>query len=92
MTDQPKDGGPAFPFNEPMGSYAVPDRFGGATTQTFYQRHIGMSLRDWFAGQVLASASALPFGRDDYLHRARVAYEQADAMLAERVKNADATP
>lgn len=39
----------------------------------------GMSLRDWIAGQVLASADALPFGTSDYKHRARVAYEMADA-------------
>lgn len=44
----------------------------------------GMTLRDWFAGQVLASASALPLGPGDYRFRANLAYEQADAMLAVR--------
>lgn len=48
----------------------------------------GMTLRDWFAGQVLASAAALPFGEGDCLYRAKVAYEQANAMLAEREKSA----
>ena len=48
--------------------------------------YAGMTLRDWFAGQVLTSAAALPFGEGDYLHRAKVAYAQADAMLAERSK------
>jgi hypothetical protein len=42
------------------------------------------ALRDWFAGQVLTSAAALPFGDADCEHRARVAYQQADAMLAAR--------
>lgn len=46
----------------------------------------GMLLRDWFAGQVLSSAAALPSGTADCQHRAKVAYEQADAMLAERDK------
>ena len=45
---------------------------------------LGMTLRDWFAGQVLASASALPLGAGDCAHRAKVAYDQADAMLAVR--------
>jgi hypothetical protein len=44
----------------------------------------GMTLRDWFAGQVLASAAALPYSAGDYQFRAKVAYEQADAMLAAR--------
>lgn len=47
-------------------------------------RYFGMTLRDWFAGQVLASAAALPHGAGDYLHRAKVAYEQADVMLTAR--------
>lgn len=48
----------------------------------------GMTLRDYFAGQVLACAAALPFGDGDYMHRAKVAYAQADAMLAERAGGA----
>lgn len=44
----------------------------------------GMTLRDYFAGQVLAGAAALPWGSADYENRARVAYAQADAMLAAR--------
>lgn len=45
---------------------------------------IGMTLRDYFAGQTIASASALPMGPNDCLHRAKMAYQMADAMLAER--------
>lgn len=44
----------------------------------------GMYLRDYFAGQVLASAAALPYGQSDYEHRAQVAYAMADSMLAAR--------
>lgn len=54
--------------------------------------HNGMTLRDWFAGQVLASAAALPFGEGDCAHRAVVAYQQADAMLSERNKAAVKPP
>lgn len=67
-----KDGGPAFPVE----SY-------DAAADMDTVKH-GMSLRDWFAGQVLASAAALPFGEADYKFRAKVAYAQADAMLAAR--------
>lgn len=54
--------------------------------------HNGMTLRDWFAGQVLASAAALPFGAADCINRAKAAYEQADAMLAARSKPAEPAP
>ena len=66
-----KDGGAAFPIpnDERPGSYPAEP---------------GMSLRDWFAGQVLASAGALPMGGRDCQHRAKLAYAQADAMLAAR--------
>lgn len=66
------DGGSAFP--------RVKEHRGPATIEN------GMSLRDWFAGQVLCSASALPLGVGDYEYRAKVAYAQADAMLAARDK------
>lgn len=56
----------------------------------------GMSLRDWFAGQVLSHACARArYEMDKYGDRsalshgpraARLAYEIADAMLAERSK------
>lgn len=68
-----KDGGPAFPQ-----SLAPEGPFGG------------MSIRDWYAGQVMAGmyaggvvagGFASPTGREA---NARLAYLQADAMLAER--------
>ena len=78
------DGGPAFPLN-------ASDDWGGPTQ--------GMSLRDWLAGQVLASLEdvdpRLPGDppTHDYVwptpeklaeRRAQWSYLQADAMLAAR--------
>lgn len=69
-----------------LDNYAFPDGDGSA----------GMTLRDYFAGQALASAVAL-VGNDasmrgqgnDALHHfaAQIAYQAADAMLAERERN-----
>jgi hypothetical protein len=61
----------AFPFQEP------PDQDGVVTF------HYGMTLRDWFAGQVIAWA----MNRCSYLNErqyAERAYEIADAMLEVR--------
>lgn len=53
----------------------------------------GMSLRDWFAGQVLPYAASRSYGNDwgqdgkEFAPRvARFAYRIADAMLTEREK------
>ena len=62
------DGGPAFPCEGGMDSGLYSDP--------------GMSLRDWFAGQVLAHGSIGPHVGVI----AKKAYEVADAMLAERSK------
>lgn len=44
----------------------------------------GMSLRDWFAGQALSAMTA-PLGEKEKIaHRASIAYQWADAMLAAR--------
>jgi hypothetical protein len=64
------DGGPAFPRPDWNGSWRGPDTFPG------------MSLRDWFAGQALAS-----FVPDTPQNKAEAAYAIADAMLAERAKS-----
>jgi hypothetical protein len=72
-----KDGGPAFPSekHDADGPYGAQP---------------GMSLRDWFAGQVLVGlAKAWASGEvDDYqpVSVAHDAYQLADAMLAERDK------
>ena len=66
------DGGPAFPALNP-------------TTNLL---HDGMSLRDWFAGQILASMIANTALSSKYTEQlvAAGAYFLADAMLAEREK------
>jgi len=47
--------------------------------------HNGMTLRDWFAGQVLAGMWANPNVLGEAHELAKGAYAAADAMLAERV-------
>lgn len=83
MSDTPKDGGSAFPAK-------TPDSHPGF-------RHGGMSLRDWFAGQALLMVGTL-VGAESITHVAAkrsltigetvagMAYDVADAMLAERAK------
>lgn len=78
MTDKTDDdGGPAFPV--PIASHAS-----GDTVPAF---DWGMSLRDFFAGQVAAGMAAfsgtagVSYGPHDIAGRA---YEVADAMLAAR--------
>jgi hypothetical protein len=87
MSQKP-DGGQAFPRpatgNAGGGGYGV----GGVEPHS-----PGMTLRDWFAGHALTgciSATAHPnsagpgtTSKEDW---ARLAYEMADAMLAERAK------
>ena len=88
MSEQRKDGGPAFPVIPPA------DYRGGSQAGYPYPDD-GMSLRDWFAGQVLSGImSAVCDGThttkrgDETPPRfiARTAYGIADAMLAERAK------
>ena len=51
------------------------------------ERHAGMTLRDWFAGQAIASLAGRMFREEVYESDiARWAYTVADAMLAEREK------
>lgn len=80
------DGGAAFPH--------VAQRDGAASMRVLTQG--GMSLRDYFAGQAMAGAIALaadavkasgaPSNGDGTIV-AGMAYEYADAMLAERGKS-----
>lgn len=81
-----KDGGPAFPSLQPI--YAMNMGLGP-------QPATGMSLRDWFAGQVLttlvgykpAHELCVQAKADTAPYMAQMAYEFADAMLAEREKS-----
>lgn len=69
------DGGPAFP------SPTTYHLNGQVEYGTF-----GMSLRDWFAGQVLAGIMSARSYTDVAEWVPARAYEIADAMLAERSK------
>jgi len=79
------NGGPAFPApvcNAPIMSS------GSVSGGLPYMAQSGMSLRDWFAGQALASIAE----RDDWFPNviAARAYAVADAMLVERTKETGA--
>lgn len=74
------DGGTAFPFS------AMPAGWSHLATT-------GMSLRDWFAGQALqgmhaSRGTASMYDPEAIKIMARVAYEQADAMLKVRAARA----
>ena len=52
-------------------------------------QHTGLTMRDWFAGQALIGLLAFPGEESSQLDiqtAAQEAYEQADAMMAERAK------
>lgn len=69
----PQDGGPAFPFVEPVTECSV---------------STGMTLRDWFAGQAVSGLLACPKIDPKAMPKdyAKAAYGVAEAMLAERAK------
>lgn len=74
------DGGSAFPH---PGYHGIDGKFVDVP-------HVGMTLRDWFAGQALggmlsAESQYLSF-RGNWTDASQQAYEIADAMLAERNK------
>jgi hypothetical protein len=73
------DGGPAFPR---AGLYYV--RADGAMVT--YDPEDVMTLRDWFAGQALAGLLAVEPSSCSAQDYAQSAFEQADAMLAQREK------
>ena len=72
MTEK-HDGGPAFPQNDLSNYNMGPDGIGDG---------MGMSLRDWFAGQALEGRGYDGWGAQDI---AEMAYEIADAMLEARL-------
>ncbi len=77
MSDKINDGGAAFPLapvvDPQTGVFCGP-------------RSEGMTLRDWFAGMALAEH---PCNGYDYEGVAKWAYKVADAMIAEREKEAE---
>jgi hypothetical protein len=82
MGDRLEDGGPAFPSS----AFAVKTYSG----QVEYVPLVGgMSLRDYFAGQVAAGMAARDLfdaGQATPQQRAAAAYLDADALLNERAK------
>lgn len=87
------DGGPAFP-HATEGEYSDPQ------TCTHWHPYLGMSLRDWFAGQALAGwCAASPLVRKEPLnmtvgHAESIAtgcYRYADAMLEARNQKGSAS-
>lgn len=74
-----RDGGPAFPGGVNSRFTKIEE---GEPTQP------GMTLRDYFAAQVMAGIAEAPGETcDGYIdQRVRVAYKIADAMLKERAK------
>jgi len=75
MSAPTNDGGPAFPA-QPIHHF--PDGI------TMSQNQGGMTLRDYFAGQVLVGALADPTCQPSPIELAKIAYAGADAMLAAR--------
>lgn len=67
------DGGPAYPVVEL-------DRVTGHP----WDQHMGMTMRDWFAGQFLSTYVTESDICIEYV--AKYCYRMADAMLAERAK------
>ena len=97
MSDLKKDGGPAFPKIKRICDTSKPNGHNWMQVDSTD----GKSLRDWFAGialqgelassgnpesaQATAEAS-VNAGETVEKHLARICYEMADAMLAEREK------
>lgn len=75
---QHNDGGPAFPH---LRKYVGPNTYEPIAEG-------GMSLRDWFAGLILqGSLNGIrdrSYNEASCAFHARMSYEMADAMLAER--------
>ena len=79
------DGGPAYPAIR----YEQGDSGGVRVDIPTPVAYPGMSIRDWFAGQALALGGGFfhrYFGRDHIGDITELAYDIADAMLAEREK------
>lgn len=93
MSTPKPDGGPAFP--RPASEFTKNGSLADGNDAVPSQG--GMTLRDWFAGQFLAGLDLVMIEhRDDpdfekptqytIEEKARLAYQAADAMLAERAK------
>lgn len=99
-----ENGGSAFPLKCNVEQLQDNEGERAAFAVEHLQRHQGMSLRDYFAGQALASLvgrAAFDQSVEDMLKKAKIdpeteteefvaylAYEFADAMIAQRAKEA----
>lgn len=73
------DGGPAFPIQKAVEK--------NGSIEVYWE--CGLTLRDYFAGKAMQSILLMDGVQflTDYKNHAKQAYEQADAMLAERNKS-----
>lgn len=71
MAMSKNDGGSAFPFQ-------------ASSAEGMNSPDYGMTMRDWFAGTILAGMIANPEIGGSAEELAHYAYKQADAMIAER--------
>lgn len=77
MSDAKDDGGAAFPVLPPCDA-------GGNVASGYPYPEVGMSLRDWFAGQAVIGVTS-DLGGDSFPDAiANQAYAIADAMIARR--------
>lgn len=87
IADMMNDGGPAFPL--PM----VETKESGIIDAGEYSggENSGMSLRDWFAGQMLVGLIGRHSSLNGDAHKSltAMAYQIADAMLVAREKQSD---
>lgn len=81
----PTDGGPVYPEIINIEAKPVKDLDRQERLVHLVATRGGMSLRDWFAGQVLIGLSVMRGDRTNE-HDAAIAYGLADAMLKERDK------
>lgn len=77
------DGGPAFPFVEPVTECSV------STSMSLRDAYLrGINLRDWFAGQALQGMLSSTTNLSAAVFAER-AYLMADVMLIERTRGGD---
>ena len=72
------DGGPAFP-NQPLPGAIWPV----GNEKEFTEMFKGMTLRDWFAGQVVG-AFVTAYPNESWEYYAEAAYGLADALIRDR--------
>lgn len=89
MSEKIADGGPAFPLNHTTRI----ERSDGTFSNIDQSGDGGMSLRDWFAGQVVIGLLASPeleiFNDSKTIDKAKLVttvYRIADAMIVQRNK------